>query len=98
MVVQQECRFVRRRWAFEGHAEDCQQDVAALERLEPLVETLRAGHGVEVEAGFGETGRRFMVVVGTQRYHEDVRVVRARLGDDATCRRIDRSDVFSPEL
>ena len=39
-----------------------------------------------------------MVVVSAERYHEDVRVVRACVGDDAACRRVYRGDVLSPEL
>src|SRR5437763_13141286 len=98
MLVEQQRRFIRRGWALERHAEDGEEHVTAVERLEPLAQALSAGNRVELESALDETWRRCVVIVRTKCDDEDVRVVRARVGDDTPCGRVDRRDVFSPKL
>ena len=91
-LVEQERRLARRRRALERRAADADDRGARSERREQVADGLGARHRVELVAGLGQARRGREVVVGTERHHQDVRLVGAAIGRDAPPVGVDRGD------
>ena len=83
-LMQEERALERRRRTLEGLTQHGDEDPPAVEVGQRVAQPLGAGDGVVIEAARLEAGRRLHVVVGAHGHDEEVRVVGAGIGNDAT--------------
>ena len=97
-VVQEERALERRGRAFEGLAEDPDQDGPAGETGQRVAQPLGAGDRVVLVSAVRKSRRRVDVVFGAERHDEDVGVVSATIGRHASRRRVHRGHGLLAEL
>ena len=96
--MQQERALERRGRAFIRLAEDADQDRPTREAGQGVAHPLGARDRVVLVSALGESRRRGDVVVGAQRDHENVGVVRASVGRHVPGRWVDRRDALLAKL
>jgi hypothetical protein len=97
VVVQQQDSLVRRRRALERDRQDREQHLAAAKPRQLVTQPLSAVDRVILEATLHEARRSRHVIVGTQRHHQEIRVVGRRIGSHLTASRVDREHCLLPE-
>jgi hypothetical protein len=97
VVVEQQRGLAGGRRALQRRRADADDRSALRERGQHTTQPLGAGDGVELVAPFRESRRGVEVVVGTECNHQDVGLIGAAVGGDASRHGIDLGDRFLQE-